>query len=324
MRRTAYAAVALGAAPVASARIVAIKGFGPGDGRVVIARSDGSHVHRLAQGDDAQIAPNGKLVQVSNRDPGQQGTHPRVMVYRASGGKPLFVIRKSIFPIAWSPDSTMLVGTEGVTNDRLVVIDAASGARTTLLAGDFDAPTFSPDSTQIAFIRYGPGINYGGTLQIIDLATRTVRTLAEHASRPVWGPRAIAFETVFHNACHFSNLATIQPDGTGFRKLTIVPPRKTSGFYPVDWSDDRTRLLAGYHDQVTPITYAIDPIHGGARKIARGVYPQALSRDGRRVVGGTGNPYCCTADPINVVGVPWKGGKPHILIRKAFRASSND
>ena len=42
MRRTAYAvvvaAVALGAAPVASARIVATKGFGPGAGRIVIAR----------------------------------------------------------------------------------------------------------------------------------------------------------------------------------------------------------------------------------------------------------------------------------------------
>jgi WD40-like Beta Propeller Repeat len=330
MRRTAYAvvaaAVALAAAPDASARIVATKGFGPGAGRIVIAHSDGSHVHRLAQGDDAQIAPNGKLVEVTNFDPGQQGTHPRVMVYRAVGGKPLFVIRKNIFPPAWSPDSKLLVGLEFVnlTDDRLVVIDAKTGARTGLLTGDLDYPTFSPDSTQIAFVTYGPGINYGGTLKVMDLATRSVRTLAEHASRPVWGPQAIAFETVFHNEYHFSNLALIHPDGSGFRTLTNVPPRQTSGFYPVDWSDDGTRLLAGYYDQVTPITYAIDPIHGGARRLVRGVYPQALSRDGRRVIGGTGNPFCCLADPINVVRVPWSGGKPHILIRKAFDASSSD
>ena len=74
---------------------------------------------------------------------------------------------------------------------------------------------------------------------------------------------------------------------------------------------------------MTPITYAIDPVKGGARRLVRGVYPEALSGDGRRVVGGTGNPFCCTADPINVVRVPWKGGKPQILIRKAFRASSS-
>ena len=287
MRRTAYvvvvAAVTLGAAPVASARIVATKGFGPGAGRIVIARDDGSHVHRLAQGDEAQIAPNGKLVAVSNMDPGQQGTHPRVMVYRASGGRPLFVIRKRIFPIAWSRDSRMLVGLESVnaTDDRVVVIDAKTGARTGLLTGDLDYPTFSPDSKQIAFVGYGPGINYGGTLKVLDLATRSVRTLAEHASLPVWGRLGIAFETVFHNEYHFSNLALIQPDGSGFRRLTNVPPRKTSGFYPVDWSDDGTRLLAGYYDQVTPITYAIDAVKGGARRIVRGVYPEALSGDGR-------------------------------------------
>ena len=41
------------------------------------------------------------------------------------------------------------------------------------------------------------------------------------------------------------------------------------------------------------------------------------------MIGRTGNPFCCTADPINVVRVPWAGGTPHILIRKAFDASSN-
>ncbi len=314
------------AAPAAPARLVATKGFFPGAGRIVIARSDGSHVHRLAQGDDAQIAPNGKLVEVSNFDPGQQGTHPRVLVYRARGGKPLFVIRRPISGIEWSADSTLLVGVEsvGVTQDRLVVIDAETGVRTTLLTGDFDAPTFSPDATQVAFTSFGPGSNVGGTLQVVDLATRAVRTLAEHASQPLWGPRGIAFSTLSFNSYRFANLSLIQPDGSGFRRLTHVAPRKASGWFAVDWSGDGRRLLASYHNQVTPISYAIDAVNGGARVIARRVDPRALSRDGRTVIGGTGNPFCCSADPINVVRVPWNGGKPHILIRKAFDASSSD
>jgi hypothetical protein len=330
MRRTAcavvVAAVALGAAPIASARIVATKGFGPGVGRIVIAHGDGSHVHRLAQGDRAQIAPNGKLVQVSNYDPGQQATHPRVMVYRARGGKPLFVIREDISPISWSPDSTKLAGAErnGVGSQRLVVIDAETGARTTLLTGELGEVAFAPDAKQLAFVRYDIGDDIGGTLQVIDLATRTVRTLAQHASTTIWGARGIAFATLSSNSYRFSNISLIQADGSGFRKLTHVAPRKASGFFPVDWSADGKRLLASYYAQNEPVSYAIDVVNGGGRRIVSGVTPDALSDDGRFVIGHTGNPFCCSADPINVVRVPWNGGKPQILIRKAFRASSND
>jgi hypothetical protein len=318
-------ALAIVGVPSASARLVATKGFGPGAGHIVIARGDGRHVHRLAEGDEAQIAPNGRLVEVTNFDPGQQGTHPRVMVYRARGGKPLFTIRRHIFPIAWSPDSTMLAGTEsvGVTRDRLVVIDATTGARTTLLTGDFAAVTFSPDSAQVAYTSFGPGSDVGGTLQVIDLATLTVRTLAEHASQPVWGPGGIAFATLAHNSYRFANISLIQPDGSGLRRLTHAAPRQASGFFPIDWSADGRRLLASYFGAGRPRAYGIDVVHGGARLIAR-VEPQALSRDGRVVIGQTGNPFCCSAGPINVVRLPWTGGKPHILIRKAFDASSSD
>jgi hypothetical protein len=319
-------AVALAAPAVASGRIAAIKGFGPGAGRVVTARDDGSHVRRLASGDDAWISPNGRLVAVEDSDPGQQIFHPRLKVYRAGGGPPLFVIRRGFGPIDWSPDSTLLAAAEGVSlnTQHLVVIDARTGARTRLLTGELGGPTFSPDATQIAFIRSDIGDDIGGTLQVIDVATRAVRTLAEHVGQLAWGPHEIAFSRMSGNDYGFANIAAIQPDGSGFRWLTHVAPRKASGFTPVDWSADGTRLLASYYRNATPISYAIDAVNGGARRIARGVYPRALSRDGLRVIGGTGNPYCCDLGPINVVRVPWTGGKPHILIRKAFRASSNE
>lgn len=138
----------------------------------------------------------------------------------------------------------------------------------------------------------------------------------------MWGPGGIAFGTVVHTDYHFANLALVQPDGTGFRRLTHAAPKQTSGYYPVDWSADGTRLLAGYYDHVRPRVYGIDMINGGAHLIARRVTPDALSKDGRTVIGETGS-VCCRDDPINVVRVPWNGGKPHILIRKAFGASSS-
>jgi len=140
----------------------------------------------------------------------------------------------------------------------------------------------------------------------------------------VWGPNEIAFSRLSGNSYRFANIAAIRPDGTGLRRLTHVAPRKTSGFSPVAWSDDGRRLLASYYREGIPVTYAVDAVHGGARVIARRVAPAALSHDGRAVIGETGNPFCCSNDPINVVRVPWAGGKPHILIRKAFGASSND
>jgi WD40 repeat protein len=324
---TAIVLAALIAPTAAPARLTAVKGFGPGDGHVVIAGSDGRHVHRLAQGDSAQISPNGKWVAILDADPGQQNFHPRLKVYRARGGKPLFVIRRGYGPLSWSADSTKLVGAETKgfsTIAHLVVIDARTGKRTTFLKGDLSSTTFSPDGSQVAYIRYDLGGNIGGTLQVIDLGSRVVRTLADRVGGLTWGPNEIAFTTLSSNSYRFSNIAAIKPDGTGLRRLTNVAPRKTSGFYPVDWSADGRRLLAGYYDQGIPRTYAIDPINGGVRLIARRVAPAALSRDGRTVIGETGNPFCCSNDPINVVRVPWNGGKPHVLIGKAFGASSSD
>jgi len=148
--------------------------------------------------------------------------------------------------------------------------------------------------------------------------------VADREGQFVWGPNEIAFSTLSSNSYRFANISAIRPDGTGLRRLTHVAPRKTSGFSPVAWSDDGRRLLAGYYREGIPITYAIDAVHGGARVLARRVAPAALSHDGRVVIGETGNPFCCTNDPINVVRLPWTGGKPHILIKKAFGASSND
>jgi dipeptidyl aminopeptidase/acylaminoacyl peptidase len=319
------AVVALVGAPPASARLVATKGFFPGAGRIVVAHDDGSHAHRLARGDEARISPDGRLVAINDSDPGQQGTHPRLKVYRATGGAPLFVLHERIYPLAWSPDSTKLAGVDSanVNDDHLVVVDAGTGARTTLASGDLADATFSPDSAQIAFTRFGTGSQIGGALQVVDLATRTVRTLAEHASGPVWGPHEIAFATLAHNSYRFANVSAIQPDGSGFRRLTHVAPRNAGGFFPVDWSADGRRLLASYFAGTASRAYGIDTVHGGRHLIARRVDPEALSADGRVVIGGTGNPFCCTADPINVVRVAWAGGKPHILLRKAFDASSN-
>jgi hypothetical protein len=182
-------------------------------------------------------------------------------------------------------------------------------------------------------VQHDSAARLGGTLKVIDLATRSVTTLRGAARNPVWGPTAIAF-SAFVSRAHLgaynvdvSSVAVIQPDGSGFRQLTHIRPIIHGfGVFPVAWSADGTRLLAGI-DGLDAWTaresYAIDPIHGGFRLIAHRVMPTALSRDGRYVVGQTGDPECCGFKYSNIVRVPWAGGKKQVLLPHAMVASFN-
>jgi hypothetical protein len=172
-----------------------------------------------------------------------------------------------------------------------------------------------------------------GKLKVIDLATHSVTTLRGAAANPSWGPTEIAF-SVFGSRAHLgrynfdvSNVAVIRPDGSGFRQLTHLRPIiYRFGVFPVAWSTDGTRLLGGIYGLdawTTRESYAIDPVHGGFRLIAHRVMPSALSRDGRYVIGQTGDPECCGFKYSNIVRVPWSGGRKRVLLSHAMVASFN-
>ena len=331
MRRGAVAAAVLttvlACVPAAEgARLSATTGYEPGNGRIVVARDDGSHRRVLGSGESSSISPNGKLVAVYDGATNLQRAKTRLKLYRAAGGAPRFVIRRGLWPLTWSPDSKSIV-TSDVTGERLVRIDAASGARTTLADGNFSWSTVSPDSTQVAAVRWNEESSET-SLVVIDLATRTSRTIrSQDVGRPVWGPSGIVFAAFSTRRGHqFANIATINPDGTGFRQLThFKTPTEVepSGAVPVAVSGDGRRVLADWL-AFRARTYVVDVERGGARLVARGVEPVAFTRNGRHVIGETGNPFCCTDDPINVVRVPIDGGRKRIVLRKAFAATMSE
>ena len=302
--------------------------------KIVVANANGSGSRILTRGWASFVSPDGSQVAVMDGN----RTNLRLELYASSGGAPTRAIRINCGRIVWSPDSTKLAcvdytGAAAGKPSQLRLIDAASGARTTLATGFFDRQvSFSPDSGSLAYVQKptdDPYFNARSTLKVVDLAMRAVRTIRNGlVASPGWGPTEIAFATLKPRGRNFTfDTAVVKPDGSGFRRLTrFRPTAELFGPYPVAWSADGRRLLAGMNGPdawTARESYAIDPIRGGVRLIAHSVSPSALSRDGRFVIGQTGDSETTGNAGSNVVRVPWAGGRAQVLLRQAVLASFN-
>jgi hypothetical protein len=310
--------------------------------KVVLARSDGSGSRILASGYtlSSVVSPDGSRVAVHHWVDNQPGNE-RLELFASVGGRPAHVIAVECGQVDWSPDSTKLacvafaVERKPPWPEKLLVIDAATAAVTTLATGFFDfRVSFSPDSTRLAYVQktsstvFRSPFRSAGKLKLINLATKAITTVRGAAAGPVWGPKAIAFSVVKQVAHDdIFNVALVRPDGSGFRQLTHFRPNvELGGVFPVAWSADGKRLLGdvtGLDGFAVPGAYAIDPIRGGSRVIARGVYPFVLSRDGRYVIGQTQTAADAVYGGSNIVRVPWAGGKKQVLLRDAVWPSFN-
>jgi hypothetical protein len=314
------AALALLVAAPAEATLVYVKDPGELDSRVWVARDDGTQPRRIGLGRSPRVSPDGRWVAWI-----QSGTPDQVMMRLADRSRKARVVGRSAFvgDLRFSPDSKSL----GLAlSRRLFVYDIRERESVKAASGTIRGFSFSPDSKAVVFGTSGhsdavdaPSDLYSFALE--DGVRRRI-TRDRKSLHPLWGPTGIIHDRMNARAgdAPSYNLFEIQPDGGSLRRITRLRiPDLVSGLVPVDLADSGKRLLAGFVGQDTEVAFRVNTETGKAHALdddfENGFVGYDLSADGRTVLGHTGGP-----DPghrHNVVTMPYAGGEPEILVRRA-------
>jgi dipeptidyl aminopeptidase/acylaminoacyl peptidase len=322
-----------------------------GEAGIWIADADGTRARLLVRdGQFPVVSPDGKLVAyfADCRASNLGCTY----VVSTSGGKPrLVTTRKLDEAITWSPTSEKIASIsafggrgsqQGDEEDELVSVDVVSGEEVTLArAAQFFGWTFSPNGENVVFARTRRTAE-GYISENIDLFVTTAdggetRRITEtgDSSYPAWGPTSIAFAKYnpLQNKGRPSEIWQIQPDGTGRTNITKRLPKRFVGhghvgLVPIDWSADGSALLAGLVGNSGTEPIGVDPETGTARELGRfgrrwGTDTIALSRDGRSVLIQDGSFAEVPPEKMEVLIVPYRGGKPTLAARGARAPSWN-
>jgi Tol biopolymer transport system component len=315
------ATVALLMAAPAQATLVYSKTAKTGFPRIFVADNDGKHPHRIGTGFLPTVSPDGRWVAWVT------GDGPDVVQLRLAdrSRKAREAARAGeIHELQFSPDSKLL-GIAGAT--RLWVHNIHDRETTKAASGQMRGFSFSPDSGSVAFGTAGHNQSFDAPADLYSFAIadekRTRITRDRKSLNPLWTKQGIVHDRqrIRPNAAPSYNLFEIQPDGGSLRRITALKiPDLVSGLVPIERSQDGKRLLAEFEGQDTSVGFAVNPKTGSVRALSRdsehGFVAADLTADGRTVLGTTGGP-----DPNNkhnVVTMPYKGGKPKVLVRQAF------
>jgi hypothetical protein len=314
------AALALLVAAPAQAALVYVKGAGGSQPRVWVAQDDGSEAHRIGKGHSPQVSDDGRWVAWI-----QLGTPDRLRMRLADRSRRARVVARSsaIGDFAFSPDSKSI---GMVLGRRLFAYDIREREDVRVASGNIRGFSFSLDSKAIVFGSSGANDAFDApsdlyTVQLAD-RRRTRITRDRKSLNPLWGPSGIYHDRMRARAgdAPSYNLFEVQPDGGSLRRVTSLRiPALMTGLVPLELSGNGGRMLAQFVGQDTSAAFRVNPANGKTKALdsdfENGLVGFDLTADGRTVLGHTGGPD--PTAPHNVVTIPYRGGEPRVLVRRA-------
>jgi hypothetical protein len=314
------ATVALLMAAPAQAALVYVKG--PGDApRVFVADDDGTNPHKIGNGRAPAISSDGRWVAWVRDDGDSQQVKLR-LADRSRKARDV-VSADSVGQLQFSPDAKSL----GIdVANRLWVYNIRERESVKAASGQIRGYSFSPDSKSVAFGTSGKNDAFDAPSDLYSFAiadkTRRRITRDRKSLNPLWTTRGIIHDRQKRRpgAAPSYNLFEIQPDGGSLRRITALKiPDLVSGLVPLERSENGQRLLAEFVGQDTSVGFAVNPKSGKVRALSRdsenGFVAADLTADGRTVLGTTGGP--APSNKNNVATMPYRGGKPKVLVRHA-------
>jgi tricorn protease-like protein len=304
---------------------------------VWVANDAGKGAKGIGAGANPKVSPNGELVAFERE---AKDHTPEMKLYDTKTGKTrtIFSPWRESFTFAWSPDSSMIAALRGgeLGKRTLYVLDVESGKLTKIATGYFNGVSFSPDSSELAY-----GL---ATTEFFPQKTDVFRVAAtggtshalthDHISAtPLWGPRG---KIVFVKELGAkqrkygpkNELFTMNENGSGSKQLTHTDvPQLTQGLIPTAWSASGNQLLAEFGGQDTSYAVAVNPKTGKETNLSpenseTGFVGVGLTADGKTALGYLGGfEGPGSGSRLKIVSVPYKGGKPKVLVSGGFNPS---
>jgi Tol biopolymer transport system component len=302
---------------------------------VVVARNNGKGAKAIGAGTNPKVAPNGKLV-AFEREPAN-GKGPEMKLYDVATGKTktIFSRWRESYTFAWSPDSTMVAALRGgeLGTRTLFVVDVATGKATRIATGYFNAVSFSPDGEEVVFGLASE--EFGGKINIVrDPVTGGPTSTLTHdgiSGWPLWGPKG---QIVFVKQLNAkgrkygpkNDLFLMNANGKAVKRLTHTTVGDlVSGLFPTAWSASGNQLLTEFGGQDTSYAVTVNPKTGKEKNLSpdnteTGFAGVALTPNGKTVLGYIGG-FEGGSTSLKIASVPYKGGKPKVLVNGGFSPS---
>jgi dipeptidyl aminopeptidase/acylaminoacyl peptidase len=312
------------AAP-AHARLVYVKRAGTDAPLVYTSDDAGKNRRLLGTGKTPAVSPDGRWVAYVTVPRNSRDLEELILVPVEGGARRLLSRARSITDVRFSPSSGQVAAI--VRERRVRIYDIGQDATIDTARGFIRGYSFSPDGAQLAFgVATGAAVGAPSDIYIAPLDRSVERrrlTTTGDALNPVWGPTEIIYDRQRRRRGQppAYNLWATDPAGaTTPRQLTALKiPSLVSGLVPLEISQNGLRLLAVFTGEDVAAGFTMNLVTGRSRSMSRdfegGLVGFDLSADGRSVLAHTGgaNP----AERHDVVQVPFRGGKPVVLVKNA-------